>query len=938
MNEHIVIIFAYHFPPEEVIGGARPFRFAKYLSRLGYKCRVFTAAERSDYADPIAVTVRDPFFARQRRGFGWRFERMFRKFLLPGDLGLEWSYRAFRAAREYVEAHPGVPITILSTFPPLGTHLAAWQLAHDKKYCWIADYRDPMRNQRPEEPISRLHRRMDRWLEHILLRSSDAVIANTDGAMVELQKEFPLIASKVHLIWNGFDPEARIHALPVRHQSRWTLAHVGELYKGRTASPILESVARLIAGRRIPSTSVRVRLCGTAEPGTLPNKEFLDRASSEGWLELRTKQIPKSEALQIIQSANALLLLQPQSALQVPGKLFELLQIGRPILAFVQRNSPSERVLEQCGVPYRCVYPDSTTEAIDKTVVEFLNLPSDVISAKPWFEEHFNSEQQTQQLHAIIRSLHADGEERAEKKAEFILKSNVGRLHRTHDPTKPRSPDSETSTQNIDRSFAVGIAWTAGAKWSTQILSWASFVVVTRLLAPSDLGLVGMAVLLCGLLQVVIDAFGMAVTTLRDLSNEQLAQLNTVASMSGFLGFIISCAIAIPLGHFFRSPHLPSVVAAMSVTFLTSGFQTVPYGLLYRDMRFKLLSILTAVQSVIQALTMLSLAWLGYRYWSLVVGNIVGAALLAGLQIACRPHRFAIPKRDSLKNALTFSRHIMVSSFCWYGYSNADFLVAGRMLGEAALGAYTLAWNLATIPLEKVATILSNVSYAYLSAAQNNSAALRRYLRILTEGLSLITFPATIGMALVADDLVQLLLGTKWKGAVAPLEILAAYASFRCLVTLLPSILNVTGESRFVMRTTQFALFLMPGAFYIGSKWGARGIAFGWVIAYPLIAVGLYWKVAKKIDMPAGEYLEAIRPAFTGSLIMIGLVEILKHLLLSRLPLSVRFGSEVLIGCVAYIFTLRVLHRERVSVFWRFLKTLRDPIRANVSVEKTFTG
>jgi hypothetical protein len=147
-------------------------------------------------------------------------------------------------------------------------------------------------------------------------------------------------------------------------------------------------------------------LVGAAETGALPNQEFLGRAQADGWLELVTKQIPQREALQIACSSDGLLLLQPQSITQVPGKLFEYLQIGRAILAFIQPNSPAERLLERSGLPYRCVYPCSTAEAIDETVASFFDLPSTPVAPSPWFEEFFNAENQTRMLDAIIRSLH----------------------------------------------------------------------------------------------------------------------------------------------------------------------------------------------------------------------------------------------------------------------------------------------------------------------------------------------------------------------------------------------------------------------------------------------------------------------------------------------------------------------------------------------------
>ena len=497
----------------------------------------------------------------------------------------------------------------------------------------------------------------------------------------------------------------------------------------------------------------------------------------------------------------------------------------------------------------------------------------------------------------------------------------------------PAPPARESGTKDFDRSLATGLAWTAGSKWSSQIISWASFIVVTRMLAPSDFGLVGMAVLYCGLLQVVTDAFGTTVTTLRELTGEQLAQLNTVAVITGIAACLLSCALSIPLGHFFRSPGLPLVVVVMSSMFLAAGLRMVPYGTLYRDMRFRLLSILEATQTFAQALTTLALAWLGFGYWALVIGNIVGAVTLAALQISCRPCRFARPRNTALKDALTFSRHIMVSSLSWYGYSNADFLVAGRVLGQAALGAYTLAWTLATIPLEKIVTIVSSVSYSHFAASQNDSTALRRYLRILTEGLSIVIFPATIGLGLVASDFIHLVVGAKWESAILPLEVLVVLATYRALVPLLISILNVTGESRFVMRTMQAALIFMPVAFYVGSRWGPGGIAYGWVVGYPVIAACFYGRAFRRIEMPWRDYVGAVRPALTGCVAMAAAVEILKYTLASGVPLPVRFSVEVIAGSAAYALTMTVFHRERLAAFWNFVSALRNPVPLSAVVE-----
>jgi len=73
------------------------------------------------------------------------------------------------------------------------------------------------------------------------------VIANTDAAMIKWREKFPSLNGKVQLIWNGFDPEERVQPLPVLSRYCKILSHVGELYDGRNVTPILESLARLIA-------------------------------------------------------------------------------------------------------------------------------------------------------------------------------------------------------------------------------------------------------------------------------------------------------------------------------------------------------------------------------------------------------------------------------------------------------------------------------------------------------------------------------------------------------------------------------------------------------------------------------------------------------------------------------------------------------------------
>src|SRR6266480_800521 len=123
--------------------------------------------------------------------------------------------------------------------------------------------------------------------------------------------------------------------------------------------------------------------------------------------------------------------------------------------------------------------------------------------------------------------------------------------------TNQDSPDSAADRPQAKIDLRGGsrmlhsIGWTGAATWATQLISWAYMIVLARMLTPADFGLVGMANLLLEILTVASE-FGVsaAIVMLRDLTQDQISQLNTVALMSSAALFAISCAAAYPLGRF----------------------------------------------------------------------------------------------------------------------------------------------------------------------------------------------------------------------------------------------------------------------------------------------------------------------------------------------------------------------------------------------------
>ena len=174
---------------------------------------------------------------------------------------------------------------------------------------------------------------------------------------------------------------------------------------------------------------------------------------------------------------------------------------------------------------------------------------------------------------------------------------------------------------------------------------------------------------------------------------------------------------------------------------------------------------------------------------------------------------------------------ILASRAAWYGYSNADQTIIGKVLGPDALGAYSFATTFSTLAQQEVGSIVSRVVPGIFSEVQTRVPELRRYFLLLTELLAVIAFPMAIGLALLADLLIPMLLGPKWNATVAPLQLLCLYSAFLSSQMLLSHVLMWTGQFRVNMWCTIFTGVTMPLVFSSPSamaSWASRGPGRWW--------------------------------------------------------------------------------------------------------------
>jgi len=184
----------------------------------------------------------------------------------------------------------------------------------------------------------------------------------------------------------------------------------------------------------------------------------------------------------------------------------------------------------------------------------------------------------------------------------------------------------------------------------------------------------------------------------------------------------------------------------------------------------------------------------------------------------------------------------------------------------------------------------------------------------------LLIFPATLGIALVAEELVPLVLGEKWLEVTSPLQVLACYAAFRAIQTLPPQILFVTGGSRLGMWNALGVAIVLPITFYLCSRWGTQGIAMSWLIVHPLAAVQTNWFVFRQIDLKIPEYFRSLRPALVGCFCMLCIVVIIKQTMPPSWSLATRFAGEVAAGAATYALMTLSFHGARVRSFIQVIR------------------
>ena len=248
-------------------------------------------------------------------------------------------------------------------------------------------------------------------------------------------------------------------------------------------------------------------------------------------------------------------------------------------------------------------------------------------------------------------------------------------------------------------------------------------------------------------------------------------------------------------------------------------------------------------------------------------------------------------------------------------------MIVGRVLGTVEFGYYSVAFQLASAPIDKIVSLVTLVAFPSLSALQVDDEMLRRYYLKLVSMVALVTFPVFIGIFSIADSAVSTLLGNGWMPIVLPLKILCVVSCFRAIRAMNAPLILAKGKARILTMHTLLEASIMPIAFYIGTMNGIEGVALAWLFVWPVIALATTNRTLDLACINIPSYLAGLKHPVVGSVLMAVILSFVQRM--THISSQTHLALVCLLGTTVYLGYQLMFNRGTVSEALAVLRARR---------------
>ena len=305
-----------------------------------------------------------------------------------------------------------------------------------------------------------------------------------------------------------------------------------------------------------------------------------------------------------------------------------------------------------------------------------------------------------------------------------------------------------------------------GYSYTTQILGFLSTIVLSRLLLPADYGFIALISVFTGFINQFSDA-GLSYIIIRSDYNRLFhSAIHYLAILIGILLAVIVILLAYPISVFYKDPALVLPTIIMSSGFILRSFNTVPYGILSKELRFGKLGMIELVCALIDITLMITFAALKFSYWSLIIPGIFSNILRIIMYRTSTGIHFRILKRKYLVVGFRKARGIIgnLTGFNLLNYwgRNSDNLIIGKVFGTQSLGIYDRSYKILSLALNVMTGLFGKVLYPSLKNLTDKGGDVKKeYLNILGI-ISLLNFPVSALLILLSEPVVRILWSERW--------------------------------------------------------------------------------------------------------------------------------------------------------------------------------
>jgi O-antigen/teichoic acid export membrane protein len=429
------------------------------------------------------------------------------------------------------------------------------------------------------------------------------------------------------------------------------------------------------------------------------------------------------------------------------------------------------------------------------------------------------------------------------------------------------SESAGAGTASVRREIAAGAAWMLVYKFTERALGLFSTVILARILLPSDFGILAMALSLVAVIELLGSfSFDVALIQRHEVDRKHLDTAWTFNLIFGVVLFVLMAALAPAAAAYYRDERIEAVVYVLAAAWLIQNLENIGTVAFRRDLRFGREYWFLTVKKLLGVAVTVSLAFMLQSYWALVIGMVVSKSLSVFISYQMHPYR---PKLSlaAARDLFDFSGWLLVNNVLWFFNQRITDFIVGRLAGAQALGLYNMSFEISNMPTTEIAAPVNRAMLPGYSKIARESGQLRQTYLDTVGAMALLTMPAGIGIAAIADPLVTVLLGANWIEAIPLMQILGIYGAIASIGTNTSSALLALGRPRMLtgLAAARIAL-LLPALVAATQAFGIGGAAWAVLIVTVVMTPVNFWVLLPKLGVRTAAFLGCLwRPALASA-------------------------------------------------------------------------